>query len=77
MNERREFKRLIIATLDTTGNMRAVTLYDKIRREDPKILRTEKVNGLRSFVKVINQIPEVQHTGTMIKRYSLRFGNLK
>lgn len=74
MIERKELNRLVVATLEDTGeSLKAVQLYDLLRNgEHSEVLRQDKVRGFRSFVKVLNQFAEIKQAGSGVKQYSIR-----
>jgi hypothetical protein len=72
MIERDRLNRLVVGTISDNGNLRAIQIYEIIRSADPRILIEEKVRGFRSFVKIINQFPDVEHVGTFQKEYVVR-----
>ena len=64
---------LVVATLDSGGTLKAVQLYGQLQSEHPDVLRREKVRGFRSFVKILNQLPDIaQESGSGVKQYVLR-----
>lgn len=73
MIERKELNKLVVATLDSSESLKAVQLYDLLRRENGDVLRQDKVKGFRSFVKVLNQFAEIRtEAGTGVKQYTIR-----
>jgi hypothetical protein len=75
MLRREELNRLVITTLSiSSSNLKASEIYGQILVEHPEILRDERVRGFRSFVKILNQFPEVKPNGCGILTYSLERG---
>ena len=64
MIERKELKKLVVIMISTSSNQpTARELYEQIRKENPPILRTERVKSFRGFVKIINSFENVKPTG--------------
>jgi hypothetical protein len=73
MIERKELHRLVISTIqDSSGTLKAVQLYEELRVEHPKVLKDESVRGFKSFVQILNTIPEVRPIGKGVKFYVLK-----
>ena len=73
MQKRKELNTLVVMTLSDRGVMKASQMYDILRVENQKILDREGVGGLRSFVKIINQFPDIcQKNSTGIREYVVK-----
>jgi len=72
MIERKQLNRLVVATLrkDNSG-LKAIQIYNLIRKDNSSLLRQEHVKSFRSFVKVINQFQKVKQIGSGVKLYSI------
>jgi len=69
MKERKEIKKLVVAILKVqTEPITAREIYEEIRQEQPKILRSESVLCFKSFCRLI-PIMDVKPIGTGIKKY--------
>lgn len=72
MLKRRKLHKLVIAILDCSHNQpRAVELYEMVKIKNETIMREQAVKSFRSFVKVINQYPDIKATGSGTKQYSI------
>jgi hypothetical protein len=74
MNKRKNLNALVVATLGSSPvALKAMTIYDKIRMSNPKMMSREKVGGFLSFVKVLNQFGDVRQVNDSgIRRYAIR-----
>lgn len=61
MRERKELKQFIFVFLEKKQEgADAIEIYENLRRQAPEIIRRDHVQGFKSFVKLINAIPEVE-----------------
>ena len=76
MRNREKLSSLVISIIsqDDDGEMRAVELFNKIKLENPKMLRSERVPDIRSFSKVIAAFPELDKIGPhhSFRKYALK-----
>ena len=71
MNERKELKTIVIASMDKGVYLRASQIYQEVRESDPHLFRRENVRGFRSFCKILNMWPEVKSTVAPTKEYTV------
>ena len=69
MKEHKELKKLVVACLEVTPHT-ARELYREVREREPTITRRYE---FKSFVKVINFLPEVKKTDSCPKKYMIKF----
>jgi hypothetical protein len=72
MIRREKVHKLVVATLEVTGEKSAAQLYGVLSTSSPRLMREEKVRGFKSFVKIINMFPEIEYKGNGTKIYALR-----
>lgn len=61
MRERKELKQFVFVFLGKKKEgADAQEIYETMRRQAPEIIRRDHVQGFKSFVKIINTIPEVK-----------------
>jgi len=72
MIERKELNKLVVLTLtDNQSSLKASQLYEQIKKEEPSIMREERVRGFKSFVKIINSFKGIKPIGSGVKRYTI------
>lgn len=60
MRERKELKQFIFVFLGKKKEgAEAQEMYEVMRKESPQVIKRDKIEGFKSFVKLINAIPEV------------------
>lgn len=62
----------MILTIQDVGLCKASMIYQQLQQSHPQILRTEKVKGFRSFVKIIGSFDKIEPIGSGIKRYTIK-----
>ena len=71
MEERKELSKLVLMTL-SNQRLKAIEIYSHIKYNNPHVLRTEKVRGFKSFVKIINSFDRIQGEGKGTKTYKVK-----
>jgi hypothetical protein len=66
MEKRKELNKFVMIVINGCGSEPpcAREIYEKIKDDNPQIIREEKVRGFKSFVKILNSFKEIKPVGT-------------